>query len=462
MTCPGCGASLKLGADFFVIRCSYCDSVLRVKMPDMPPAYLAHSRVDKRQARFRIDRHLKEQGLPLTGSDIQFKKVYYPYWKVDASVLKIRSHVEERVIGYEDEYGTEEVEEKVKSITTVAPYSATLAAGPDFKGIPPSIGIRGTTVTMIPYAKESLEKGFTSYPAISSRREIWERITAQAIGMGRVASTASHENLTELFNPTFSVVYFPFFIADSFSGPGYRRLVVDGLSGRVVSDFDPLADAAEGTDKAEGVAWSDSDEEVEFGELGIEMHRCASCGVDLPDSQSYVYICRNCNSLNLLENAEVPVEQIVTCAVEANRGDQQFPFWSFKLSAADSEALGSVLGGLYDSDRLVIPAFRMPLGEAMLRLARRMSSAVPRLDMRVVGGYNADFKHVDVSLHDAMRYISLFIHWVRLTKTGKSETALTEYRPESAELIYAPFHPESYFYVDSALQSITFEKSLVG
>ena len=435
-------------------------------MPDMPPAYLARSRVDKRQVRFRVDRHLKKQGLPLTGSDIQFKRIYYPYWKVDASVLKIRSHTEERVIGYETEYAAEEVEVRVKTITSVAPYSATLAAGTDFRGIPPSIGVRGTTVTMVPFGKEILEDGFSSFPAISSRRQIWDKMSSQAVGIGRVTSIASHENLTQLFNPTFSVVYFPFFVVDSFSGPSYRRLIVDGLSGRVVADFDPLSESSDGSElpeeppeTGEGI---DSDEEMEFGELGIEMHRCATCGVDLPDRQSWVYICRNCNSLNLLENTDMPVEQVLSCATDSNRSDQQFPFWSFKLSDADAEALGPVLGGLYDSDHLVIPAFRMPLGEAMLRLTQRMSSALPRLDMHPVAGYNSTLNHVDVSLRDATRYISLFVHWARLTKTGKSDAVLADYQPQSAELIYAPFHPESYFYVDSALQSITFEKSLVG
>ena len=32
----------------------------------------------------------------------------------------------------------------------------------------------------------------------------------------------------------------------------------------------------------------------------------------------------------------------------------------------------------------------------------------------------------------------------------------------SADLFYAPFHPESYFYVDSVMGAVTFEKNLIG
>jgi len=31
-----------------------------------------------------------------------------------------------------------------------------------------------------------------------------------------------------------------------------------------------------------------------------------------------------------------------------------------------------------------------------------------------------------------------------------------------ADLFYAPFHPESYFYVDSVMGAVTFEKNLIG
>ena len=40
VTCPGCGGKLKLDQDFFVLPCKHCGSVLRVQMPEVPPAFM--------------------------------------------------------------------------------------------------------------------------------------------------------------------------------------------------------------------------------------------------------------------------------------------------------------------------------------------------------------------------------------------------------------------------------------
>jgi len=45
-------------------------------------------------------------------------------------------------------------------------------------------------------------------------------------------------NLTRLFNPSWSLVYFPYIIVDEY-GDAYRRFVVDGLVGRVIKTSMP-------------------------------------------------------------------------------------------------------------------------------------------------------------------------------------------------------------------------------
>jgi len=63
-------------------------------MPDTPAAFMAQSGVADHEIRFHIDRYLKQNDLPLTGSTLQVKRLYYPYWKVDATVLKLRNKTE--------------------------------------------------------------------------------------------------------------------------------------------------------------------------------------------------------------------------------------------------------------------------------------------------------------------------------------------------------------------------------
>ena len=47
-----------------------------------------------------------------------------------------------------------------------------------------------------------------------------------------------------------------------------------------------------------------------------------------------------------------------------------------------------------------------------------------------------------------------------MLRSENVESQPLQLQPGRLQLVYAPFHPENYFYVDSALNSVTFEKSL--
>ena len=154
-----------MGEDFFVLTCRYCDSTLRITMPEIPPAYLVAAKATRREVRFSIDRYLKEKGEPLTSSDIQYKRVYYPYWKIDAVLLKARNRttiIEDR--SDDDGYGTgygystysqSQPIENRKTEVTLAPYCTTFPAGCEIPGVPVSLGMRAEYIKVEPFAEES-------------------------------------------------------------------------------------------------------------------------------------------------------------------------------------------------------------------------------------------------------------------------------------------------------------------
>ncbi|MBD3404005.1 hypothetical protein GF420_14025, partial [candidate division GN15 bacterium] len=167
VTCPGCGSKLKLGDNLFVLICHYCGSHLKLEMPDVPPAFMVPPKVEFREVRFSIDRYLKENNLPLSGSDMQLQRFYYPYWKVEGVLLKVRNRIEKRTT-FSNEYGegydTEQQVEVRKTDVTLSPYMTTIAAGPFIEDVPYTIGMRADYVQIVPFARDKMDENYSSLP----------------------------------------------------------------------------------------------------------------------------------------------------------------------------------------------------------------------------------------------------------------------------------------------------------
>ncbi len=452
VTCPGCGSTLNLESDFFVLRCDHCGSVHRVILPEVPTAYLIPSRIGQREARFGIDRYLKRRSLPLTGSSMHLKRLYYPYWKIDAILFRLRNKVYEKVIMEESEYSDAVTVTSDRTEISLSPYTTTRAAGIPFEGIPVSIGMRAEYIRMVPYARENIDDEFDCFPVLS----IWEDVRDTLImNKGIIADidlADNGSNVTELFHPRASLVYFPYLVMESYSQQGFNRYVVDGVSGRVLEHVTvPESDAQSDYPDAPS---------IEFGALTVEHHRCPTCGVDLPAEQSYVYVCGNCHDLIVLGPHSEVVRELHAAVVPQKNQDRMFPFWSLKIPPDKVAQLQKMFGGIHRSDRLVIPAFKTQNFDALFRLAKRMSAAVPRLEMETVEMLDNRFVPVSVSPDEAALMSEVIIFRQGFAQKQRSAAEPAAFVPEDIGLIFVPFHPEHYFYVDSVINAITFEKSI--
>ena len=452
VTCPGCGSVLDLDSDFFVLRCDHCSSVHRVIMPDVPTAYLIPSRIGATEARYGIDRYLKQQDLPLSSSGMHLKQFYYPYWKIDAILFRLRNKVFEKVICQESEYHEEVVVNQDRTEITLSPYTTTRAAGIPFEGVPVSMGMRAEYIKMVPFADENVEDDFDALPVFSSWEDIRKDLMVNVGVIADMDPTDLGSNVTELFHPKASLVYFPFLVMESYSREGFNRYVVDGVSGRVldhVTDVD--------TESRFEIPEAAS---MEFGALSVEHHRCSNCGLDLPAEQSYVYICQNCQVLTVIGHDSSIVSEIHLATGSDNKQDKMFPFWSLKIPDKDAARLQRMFGGIHRSDRLVIPAFRTQNFDAMFRLAKRMSTAIPQLQMETVENLDNRFLPVSVSPDEAALMTDVIIFRAGFDRDTATSSSPSAFIPEDIRLVFVPFHPEHYFYVDSIMNIITFEKSL--
>lgn len=468
--CPGCGGELHLDDDLFVISCGHCGSVLRLVMPPAPPAYLASGRQEKRELRFAMDRFLKEQRLPLSESDLTIKSFYYPFWKVDGLLMRVRNRVEKRLVQPAGTEGESEVSyEQERTEVSVSPYTCNMSATDTFEGIPDSVGLRADVVKLRPFAKENIADGFDILPVSRPWNMVQTRLEKSVSAIGEIEAAAFGKNVTELFHPRFKLVYFPFYAVESYS-QGYRRFMLDGITGRLLHYKDSdghsyTADQAVGVrpDNNADQSASFDTPQVELGRVGIEFHRCHTCGVDLPDQKSYFYICPNCHEPKTLDQTPLPLDSVSRVTGSNGHRSRMFPFWVMQVGEYDRTRIGRLFGGIYRSDRIVLPAFRIAKFESLYRLTERMSPAWKQFESECIEKFEGNYEPVEIGLSEAIAMAEVAIYRKEMKQSAGTRGLMPKkegFFPEGAELLYVPFHAENYFFVDSVMQMITFEKRL--
>jgi hypothetical protein len=477
--CPGCGGDLDLEADFFVTECEHCGSPLRVIMPDVPPAFMMRSAVARHELRFHIDRYLKEHGLPLTNSTLQIKRLYYPYWKVDGTVLKLRNKTETKTIYSETDSSVESTIESDRSTVSVSPYSVTIAAGTSMEGIPETIGMRAETIRVIPFADENLEDDFDALPILRPWEIVRQKVNAAVSSMSLINPADFGTNLTRLFNQSFSLIYFPYYVVECY-GQDYVRFVLDGLVGRVIKAIypedafaesekppeDPVEDRVLQGVVHELMAVDDSGTlepppEVAFGQLDVDFHRCTVCGSDLPTVQSHVYICSNCLELQVLDRNNATLPGIEVAEFEDDASIRLIPFWRLRLPEIMTGRFGNLLGGLDKGEDLLVPATGASNFEGVHKLARRMSVAQGRMTRTMVEKLDERYLPVRIGRGQALALAEMIVCRELVDHGHKLPEEGLELVPSEVGLVYVPFRQANYFYVDTVINAVSAEKSLI-
>lgn len=422
-SCPGCGGEVELGTDFFVTECHHCGSALRLILPSAPPAYFAKSRFRMSQARAALDRRLKESGKPLTTSSWSCEQVLYPYWKLDLLTVKVRTVIE-GLPQYIEPAETADDEPRTTSRRTVAitPSTITVAAGPPHPAIPASIGLRADYIKLYPFSTGNHPDEFTALPVELDGDSALARANSSTKTINAIAESApGGQPQTNLVGLRASVCYLPYFI---FSANRISS-AVDALSGRVVSENVTVEEHAE------------LKRSLPLGEIGLELHRCPTCGADLPTKPSLVYFCRNCGRNVLLSGAD---GSQILCAPHTER-DLLVPFWRIGES--------------------IVPAFRISNAEAMYRLTRRVTGGIGKLVFEGAIESTSNISPVTLSQREAAIVSAIVDYRFKLDRNSKATFQLPGALPESTELLLIPFRPEEYFWVDSILSAISFERALL-
>jgi predicted RNA-binding Zn-ribbon protein involved in translation (DUF1610 family) len=228
--------------------------------------------------------------------------------------------------------------------------------------------------------------------------------------------------------------------------------------GRVIGSVNPETAPAQENELADPV---EPAPQVAFGELTVVFHRCDVCGADLPTELSHIYICPNCHELQVMGRMDNRLEQIdmamfgdqpVTCLV---------PFWRLGLPDVMAQRFGNLLGGLDRCEQMLVPALGTGNFEALHKLAKRMSTAQRKMSTETIESLDERFLPVRIGLPEALALAEIIICRELLDKGLELPDSSLDLEPASVGLVYIPFHRQDYFYIDSVLNAVSMERTLV-
>ncbi|MGB5107097.1 MAG: hypothetical protein WBP29_00030 [Candidatus Zixiibacteriota bacterium] len=449
--CPGCGGILTLQDDFSVVRCEHCSSVLRVYMPDLPPAYLVKSKLAPMQVRFHLDKHLRESSRALTPPELQIDGVYQPYWKIDSLILRMRNRIDTRIVTseYSEAQDSEEVQE-LKQEISLTPHPITVSATPTNELYPYSLGLRTDYLKMRPFAANTAGD-FELNNAETTVVHAYTQAEKVVQKLADSSNLTNKRNYSKLFGLRASLVYFPYFKCVYREAGREVAVAVDAVSGRVVGEVE----VQEITEKHSAAPTQ------QFGSLNIDFHRCGNCGEDLPARNSFIYSCRNCHSLTILEKNpafDLVIEQTDT---KVSDRDMLLPFWLIRCDDNTMAAARRALGAPAPIDALAVPAFRITNFEALYRLTSRLTLALPKIPQSRNGEIEGDVAPANVSLQEALIVCQAALARGELKRNPAALPNL-DFQALKASLLLIPFHAESYFLVDSVLSAITVERRAIS
>ena len=84
--CPSCGSKLKLQPAERLLKCSYCESMVRVELGESLPKMAFKAKVPPSMIPGLIKQFLKNNELNADFTINNFKLVYFPFWKFASSV----------------------------------------------------------------------------------------------------------------------------------------------------------------------------------------------------------------------------------------------------------------------------------------------------------------------------------------------------------------------------------------
>ncbi len=305
--CTECGAPARYPEGTYTLKCSYCDSVLRIKTDGITLKYI-------------IPSTLKHSDIVTTIKDIiankddsrkelkeikEIKLLYKPFWYFKGMVYSCYSG------GGEHE---------IESMTCYYTFPANGSIITPFQ----SLGFRAEVLAIESYDSDLYSESGEIIPINVSESEAEKRAETLAERSTKKPSGNYGYLKTSIIGKKFFIIYFPVIRIVCSAGEYNYTFILDGINKSIIEESEGIAN----------IALSDNENDMSY-RVKLLSHRCNNCGFDL-ESRDFdiIFFCKNCSRLWLLNGTNYYSQKIKVLETDEEKNTTYIPFWRFEVTVS--------------------------------------------------------------------------------------------------------------------------------
>jgi hypothetical protein len=454
ITCCFCGGRLEIDEASRTTTCSHCSSILKVAREGTVLKFVVHDDSPEREVKFLVDRHLKENELPLVSRWDTLDKVYVPYWRVRGTVFQLEKRPTGITLSKPSQEG-ESDEPVPPTEVKILPKEVSLCGNTDLVWGIESLGVRTHTLRLQPLE----EKFYTDYhfiPLSVSQEQAVERFdkSMQTVAQYSAKNRSQVQVISTGLEST--LIYFPTWVGNIVTKQGKYVVQVDPVANRVC-----LFDAGEVE-----VPPDDTTPVRRAGDVTIIPHRCPNCGDDLPAGEySVAYYCGNCRR-QFMERGTGYDQVKLNVPPDLDAENLLFPFWVIKLSSVEWVEPDRLQKSMelmhFRTDRFYIPAFTISNPSKLLRLIVHYNREQNEFSFDEYPQGHYKFIDVTLSPEEATELVMPLIDAACTSRGFMPDYPLQPFKPKTvaAQLVWLPYALDRYFWREQ-ITGATIEKAAV-
>ncbi len=278
LTCPQCGGEVELSEDASVFHCSFCESTLKPTGRNEVQSFYFPAKGNTDSVGKALLKALRQKK-GIRASIMKSDLAYAPFWRVKGMLFQWAFGREYQSTVYDGP--SFDYFKKLRAV----PYIRTFPAfeADQFQML--SIGLRAQAMKMHPFNREKMGPEAVVLDQKVSLKEAVKKSLQTSAPVLDGGKRSVHIQKTALIGEKYSLLYFPVFYFVLEMGGKEQKVIIDGLSHRIIKGALP----------EDAISPTTPTQKLPFTPLNFIPFKCPNCGWDLPFQPSArIHLCNTC------------------------------------------------------------------------------------------------------------------------------------------------------------------------